>query len=353
MKREVAIVGAGIVGLNTARLLAGKGYRVLLVEAEAPGYGASGHNAGVLHVIQPPPWSMKARLARKANKLYDGIAAEAGFELKRMPAILVYRSPWERAKAVAIGAALKALRYPARMVGRRDLLELCPLATHRAMGGVLVEGYGSLIPWSAVESLYRLLTGEYGVEPVKDKILDVEEEHGKIVLEGERSVLEAGYLVNAAGAGAAALAEAVGLKPPKQRYYKGVMALARPGMECNAILAGVSQETRNRETKGGGVIPWPDGRILLGPSFEETRDPWDTRVSPGDAGRIALLYRGLLSEELEPREAFAGTRVKNRGGDYRILQTRRSIHFLGIDSPGFTAAPLLGGIALEAVERVL
>ncbi len=353
MAGKTIVVGAGIVGLNTARLLARNNYNVVLVEAREPGYGASGHNAGVLHVIQPPPWSLKARLARRANRLYDEIAEEAGFPLRRMPALLLYRSSSERAKALLIGAALKALRYPVRLASQNEVRSLCPLATRRALGAVLVEGYGSLIPWDAVERLYEHLVGGAGVEPVKCRVERIRIASRGVEAECGDRILEGGYIVNAAGAGAAPLAETLGLRVPRQHYYKGVMSLARSSLECNAILAGVSQETRSRETKGGGVIPWPDGRILLGPSFEATRDPWDSSVSRGDALRIASAYRGLLGEEPEITGAFAGTRVKNRGGDYRILVYGRSIHFLGIDSPGFTAAPLLGERALEAARRVL
>lgn len=44
MKRhaEVVVVGAGVVGLSVAYHLAVRGRRVLLLDACAPGYGASG-----------------------------------------------------------------------------------------------------------------------------------------------------------------------------------------------------------------------------------------------------------------------------------------------------------------------
>jgi len=43
---DVIVLGAGIVGAATAYFLAQKDFRVLLIEGEAPAWGASGRNPG-------------------------------------------------------------------------------------------------------------------------------------------------------------------------------------------------------------------------------------------------------------------------------------------------------------------
>src|SRR3954463_2253794 len=85
MTHDVAVVGGGIVGLATARELALRGRRVVVLERE-PRLGAhqTSHNSGVIHQgIYYAPGSLKARLCREgADALYEycaanGIAAEA------------------------------------------------------------------------------------------------------------------------------------------------------------------------------------------------------------------------------------------------------------------------------------
>src|ERR671915_1154499 len=81
---DVAIAGGGIVGLATARALALRGLRVVVLERER-GLGAhqTTHNSGVIHAgIYYAPGSLKARLCvQGAAALYDycerrGIRAE-------------------------------------------------------------------------------------------------------------------------------------------------------------------------------------------------------------------------------------------------------------------------------------
>src|SRR5208337_4681084 len=45
-RADVAVAGAGITGLSTALHLATRGAKVILLEAEEPGFGASGRNGG-------------------------------------------------------------------------------------------------------------------------------------------------------------------------------------------------------------------------------------------------------------------------------------------------------------------
>ena len=81
---RVIVVGGGILGLATARLLAGSGEEVTVVEKEPVlARHQTGHNSGVVHAgIYYAPGSLKARLCVEgAAELYrfcdeHGVAAE-------------------------------------------------------------------------------------------------------------------------------------------------------------------------------------------------------------------------------------------------------------------------------------
>ena len=81
---DAIVVGAGIVGLATARrlLLERPGLRVVVTEKERePGLHQTGHNSGVVHSgIYYAPGSLKARLCLEGKALLEAFADEKGID---------------------------------------------------------------------------------------------------------------------------------------------------------------------------------------------------------------------------------------------------------------------------------
>ncbi|RWL19461.1 MAG: FAD-binding oxidoreductase [Mesorhizobium sp.] len=129
---EVAIVGAGIVGLATALRLAAEGREVLLIDPNEPGSGASFGNAGTLAEYACMPVGNPALLRALPKLLLD---PDSPFAL-RWPALLQL-APWlvqfvrqslptaTRANALAL-AGLLAEALPAweEMVKEADVADL-------------------------------------------------------------------------------------------------------------------------------------------------------------------------------------------------------------------------------------
>src|ERR1700757_4568448 len=69
---DVAIVGGGFCGLSAARVLAQRGVRVVLLEAESLGWGASSRNGGmVLTGMKLPVPALVKRYGRETvRKMY-------------------------------------------------------------------------------------------------------------------------------------------------------------------------------------------------------------------------------------------------------------------------------------------
>ena len=130
---EIAIVGAGVVGLATALRLAGEGREVMLIDPNEPGSGASFGNAGTLAEYACVPVGTPAVLRALPKLLLD---PDSPFAL-RWPA-LFQLAPWlarfarqslpgaTRANAAALagllGDALPAWQDMAAEAGATDLL---------------------------------------------------------------------------------------------------------------------------------------------------------------------------------------------------------------------------------------
>jgi len=82
-RADVTVIGAGLAGASLALHLAEGGARVLLVEAEEPGWGASGRNAG--HVVAHREFRSLDRLPDRGERLLGLMRDEAGlvWELAR------------------------------------------------------------------------------------------------------------------------------------------------------------------------------------------------------------------------------------------------------------------------------
>lgn len=351
---QLGVVGAGVVGLWTALQASEAGWRVTVYEeASRPGRGASGHNAGVIHVVQPPFGSLKSRLALEGSRVYGSWAEKLGFRMVRTRLLLASTSRLAPALSRLVAAYLKSRGYEAKPLPPEQVREEeCPALSRRVRGLVAVEGYGIVDPREVLESLVDALV-ERGVElrwecRVERAVGGKEQVHVETAC-GVGEAFEG--LVVAAGAGSRSIALASGAWAPRQVYARGVMARVSLGGECQSILAWLPTRSPRR-TKGGGIIPQITGGHLLGPSFQETPDPWDTHASREEAWGLVERFSPLLEGEPILESWTAGTRVVNTPrDDFLLHRWGRMVFLYGIDSPGLTAAPLLARLALERLAH--
>jgi glycine/D-amino acid oxidase-like deaminating enzyme len=76
VESDVAVIGAGYTGLIAALHLAEAGLRVVIVEAEQPGWGASGRNTGQ---VVPTMWGMH----KTPRQVEERFGRERGAQLNR------------------------------------------------------------------------------------------------------------------------------------------------------------------------------------------------------------------------------------------------------------------------------
>ena len=88
---DIAIVGAGILGLSHAYAAARRGLRVSVFERSTTPLGASVRNFGQALVTGQPPGPMHA-LARASREIWAGWAEAAGFDIRRNGSLLFART---------------------------------------------------------------------------------------------------------------------------------------------------------------------------------------------------------------------------------------------------------------------
>ncbi len=202
---EVAVVGAGVVGLCAAHALRRRGVAVRVYEPGDPGAAQSGGRSRVFRHAHDDPRLVAA--ARAARALWREWGDRLGVEAV---------SP---AGAVAIGAAvprrLAVLRadggVPARALAPHELAHLLPWLGPYA-GPAMLDPEGGAI---RTREVVAALAADLGDALVRDEVLAVRvrgEGDAEVVAGGERRRVAA--VVVCAGRATEALVRPLGLRPP-------------------------------------------------------------------------------------------------------------------------------------------
>lgn len=168
VRADVAVVGGGYAGLSAALELAERGFRVVLLEAQSVGWGASGRNGGqVLNGLNKGPAAVEGLVGRPLSRLLWDMTVEATELVRQRIARHAIACDWRS------GFVLAATK-PSQQRGLADEVELLQahygydraqlldpvllaghVASRRFVGGLLDHGCGHLHPLKYAHGLAR------------------------------------------------------------------------------------------------------------------------------------------------------------------------------------------------------
>ena len=267
---EVAIVGAGVIGLSCAFELAKRGKSVTVIEREESGFGASTVAAGMLtpsfEVETTPPSLVELQL--DSLRRYPSFVAEIegasdlSCEYRDEGTLWVSRHRDDELELEHIRKIQEDRGLPARRLTGRETRQIEPYLSPRIIGGLLVEtdhqvNSRKLVP--ALAAACRSL----GVELFEHTaVKTVERSSGRIELTLQspdgQSTLCAGQVLLAAGVwleeGLVTPLPQIGMRP-----IKGQIVHLKGQPLVNRVL-------RNSDVY---IVPRAGGELLLGATEEE------------------------------------------------------------------------------------
>jgi glycine/D-amino acid oxidase-like deaminating enzyme len=171
-KADVAIIGAGYLGLSASLHLAEAGVAVVVLDAEAPGWGASGRNGGqIIPGVKYDPDELEARLGREAGERLWRFAAgtaDTVFDLieRHQLRAEARRTAWVQAihsEKAAVRARARAAQWQ-RRGAPVDYLGAAATAAvvgnDRYVGAFVDRRAGALHPLSYARELARAAIGK-------------------------------------------------------------------------------------------------------------------------------------------------------------------------------------------------
>lgn len=392
---DVCIVGAGLVGLGTARAIAHRhpDLSIIVVDkADDVAAHQSGHNSGVIHSgLYYTPGSLKARLCVEGRDLVYELCAEHGIPHEQTGKLVIATDPSEV-------AALDELERRGRANGlagmeRVDaagITDVEPAATgidalHVPQSGVV--DYPALARHIAADLERRgavIATGRpvTGIDAAGDPVT---------VTTGE-SRFTTGILVNCAGLQSDRVARLAGIEPPvtivpfRGEYYRlsvraapRVRALIYPVPDPRFPFLGVHFTRRvdgtvevgpnavlalGREHYRDTPPDWSDLREILSfPGFRKlamrhwrsgTRELVGSRSRRLYARAARRLVPAIRTEDLLPGGAGIRAQAVTPEGDLVddfVIETAGStVHVLNAPSPGATASLAIGRHIAEEID---
>lgn len=268
---EVIVVGAGIIGMLTARELAAVGHTVTVLERARPARESSWAGGGILSPLYPWRYpDVVSELARWSQRAYPGLCealrTETGIDPECEPSGLLIGEPGDLDDARAWAARFDAGLEVTDAAGARALeprlgVDFATGAWLPAVGQVrnprMVRALRASLELGGVE--IRSDCPVQGWERSGARIAAVRTPAGR---------LSADVFVVASGAWSGALLEQTGLRLPIEPV-RGQMVLFRgpPGLLRRITLY-----------EGRYAIPRRDGRVLFGSTLEYTG--FEKRATP-------------------------------------------------------------------------
>ena len=366
---DVAVLGAGAVGLAAAAALGRAGRSVAILERESGiARGTTSRNSQVVHAgLYYPEGSWKARLCVAGRERLYERCARLGIPHRQLGKLVVATAPEEIAVLERIRALGTANGAPGLELLDGDVVRRLEPAV-RAVAALWSPATGIVDAHALSASWLAEAEAHGAVLALRHEVVSLEHAGdrwrvGTREPDGAHAGLECAAVVNAAGLGSDRIAALAGIDVDacgwRQHPCKGDWFALAPGapLRVQRLVYPVPHGA------GLGVHVTVDlgGRLRLGPDAEYVdaiRYDVDPRKADAFAEAASRYLPGLRAEWLTPDQAGIRPKLAGPGEVFRDFVIDEGsahgkpglVNLVGIESPGLTAAPAIAERVVELLS---
>ena len=396
MDYDFIVIGAGIIGMATARQLQQTfpGCSLLVLEKEAgPARHQTGRNSGVIHAgVYYTPGSLKARFCKEGNIATKEFCREYGIRFEECGKLLVATNEKELTRLAALETRCADNGIPIEVLSAEQLRRSEPNIT--GLGAILVPSTGIVSYSEITAKMAGLVLQGGGTVRYDCEVTGIQEEPGQITVRAGRESFTGRYLVACAGLMADRVVAMLGVEPEFRIIpFRGEYYLL--GAEHNRIVNHLIYPVPDPELPFLGVhlTRMIDGTVTVGPNavlafkregYSKTdfslRDSLETFTYPGlllvlaknfcvsltelknslfKSGYLELVRKycpSLTLKDLNDYPAGIRAQAVSKGGelinDFLFVTTRRALAVCNAPSPAATSAIPISRHIVEKVKAL-
>jgi 2-hydroxyglutarate dehydrogenase len=395
---DVVVVGAGIIGLATARALGLRrpGGRIVVLERE-DGVAAhqTSHNSGVIHGgIYYAPGSLKAQLCVDGARLLYEYCEEHGVPVRRSGKVIVATSAEELPRLEELHARGRANAVPdLRRIGPEELAEIEPAA--RGIAALHSPRTGVVDFARVAEALALDVEAGGGAVATGCAVSEFRRVPGGTAVTHARGITVARAVVTCAGAWSDQISVAAGApEDPRIVPFRGAYLALAPAAAAlvrtmiypvpdpalpflgvhltrhiddtvtagpSALLVGARTAYRLRGARPSevvGTLRWPGTARMVRRHWRAAAAELRIAASRRAFAAAAARYvPGITADDLSP--AFAGIRAQSVGRDGRLIddfvlsETPGAVHVRNAPSPAATSSLAIAELIADRAETLL
>ncbi|KNZ42881.1 NAD(P)/FAD-dependent oxidoreductase [Acetobacterium bakii] len=359
---DIAIIGAGVAGSHIARELSRYLLDVVLLDGENDvGNQISMANSAIVHAgFDAPSYKLKGKFNAAGNIMYEKICEDLDVPFKRCGSLVVAHDEYEMATIHELYKNGLINGVPGmKILFKEEVHAMEPNLNEDICGALYAPSAGVVSPFELCTNAVENAVDNGVTLKLNHMVSDIEKVGNHFKITTQKGIIEAKFVINAAGVYADDIYEMVG-----EPYFQ---LLARKGnyfifdKEAGNLVNSVIFPCPSKKGKGILVAPTVHGNLLIGPDAEPT-EKGDISTT---ADRLDYVKQNALkncpslpfNKIIRSYAGLRNTPVKDTftttDGDFIIEESpvKGFINVAGYESPGLTSIPAVAHYVVEQLIK--